>query len=243
MANTTAFEKLHISFNARFGEYGDWLVPSVYSDVDTEYAAIQNGIAAVDLSAFGRISITEASAIDALNSITELDIAMMDENSWAYTAVVTPGREQAKPARVIHTISEYTLLTMPSDTQYVISVLESVNGSCDGIKNISSKTAMLGLYGPKALELVTKILPVDISGIEPGQVMTHKVFMMNLTGIRGSWAGGDGVEIICPSMAAQLAGSSIEKYSGRYNIVPAGMEALTLAIRQSDMPHKPDTLK
>jgi len=60
--------------------------------------------------------------------------------------------------------------------------------------------------------------------------------MIPLTMIRGSWLGGDGVELICPVSAAGLAAGAISKYRDKANITPSGMECLADAMILDGLP-------
>lgn len=73
---------------------------------------------------------------------------------------------------------------------------------------------------------------LDVSGMETQDVCGFDLFMMSLTILRGSWIDGDGVEIICPVGASNLAASAIGKYRDKEDIAAGGMESLKMAIAQ-----------
>jgi glycine cleavage system aminomethyltransferase T len=62
------------------------------------------------------------------------------------------------------------------------------------------------------------------------------VFFMQITAIRGSWLGVDGVEVFAGTGACKIAAGAIEKYHKREHIVPAGMECLEIALTEAAVP-------
>ena len=50
------------------------------------------------------------------------------------------------------------------------------------------------------------------------------------------WLGTDGLELICPAQAGPIAAGAVAKYRHKYNITPAGMDALLAAIANAGTP-------
>lgn len=66
--------------------------------------------------------------------------------------------------------------------------------------------------------------------------MSKSFFMISVTIIRGSWAGVDGIELLCPVSAASLAAGAVAKYRDRENIVSAGADCLNAAMIEASLP-------
>mgnify|MGYP000479040949 CR=1 FL=1 len=98
------------------------------------------------------------------------------------------------------------------------------------VTNVTDKTAMLGLYGPGAIDSVKDILPFDISDLEHGDIRKMSFFMIPFTLMRGSWLNGDGLELICPATAGPLAAGAVAKYRHKKHLTPAGMNSLLAAM-------------
>jgi glycine cleavage system aminomethyltransferase T len=98
------------------------------------------------------------------------------------------------------------------------------------VSDVTDKTAMLGLYGPSAVDSVKDVLPFDISDLEDGDMRQMTFFMISFTLMRGSWLSGDGLELICSATAGPLAASVVAKYRHKRNLTPAGMNSLLSAM-------------
>jgi aminomethyltransferase len=215
MAKVTPFEQVHKKMGANFGEYWGWKMPSDYGDEKFEYGAGREGCAAFDLSCFGRFMVKGDGAED-----------MLQDKLGGGSL---PGEKECvflNGSRVANCEGDFMVLTRPEGR----SVFEEMaaEGDFEGfeIEDIGSKTGMLGLYGPLAVEVLDRIIPLKTGDMSSSEVRCLNLFMIKITIIRGSWTGGDGIELICPSGAAGLAGGAISKYRDREGIVAGGMEAL-----------------
>ena len=215
MLKTTPLKELHIQFDAEFTEYYGYSMPGSYSELSQELAGLRQCSAAFDLCAFSRISVSGDEAEKLIR--TALTHTQMPESeSWSWAS-------RDKKARILNTGNGYMLLIHPQISENVLDKLISHSSSIDAtVTDRTDNTAMLGLYGPDAYETLGKMVPLDISNLKSGGVMSVSFFMMNFTVIRGSWLGADGVELICPVSASKFATQAVEKYQRRQAIIPAG---------------------
>ncbi len=230
MSLSSPFEAVHQRMGANFSEYDGWRLPKDFGDPAAESAAIENGCAAFDLSSFGRIAIKGDGAEQAVGDVVDARTPLPADGQWIWTQPPA-GNERLRIGRVK---GGYLVLTPPAQRQEILAV---VQGSADekqltglSIADLTEKTAMLGVYGPKAAEAVNNILPFDISATEPASIAVMSFFMISITIIRGAWTGGDGIELICPASAAPMAAGAVAKYHERENITPAGMDCLVNAM-------------
>lgn len=237
---SSPFESVHEGMGAVFGEYDGWRLPVSFGDVDVENRALQKDCAVFDLCAFGRLVVKGKGAFELINAVFASDTAGLVDGKWIWSIICDPDGGLVDRVRICRTGDIYMILTSSSKRDKVCRLVDSYAsengiGGVD-IDDVTEKTGMLGLYGPNAYESVKGILPIDISGVENGDVIKKSFFMIPLTMIRGSWLGGDGVELICPVSAAALAAGAIAKYKDKANITPSGMECLADAMVLGGLP-------
>lgn len=215
MLKTTPLESLHKQFNAVFTEYYGYSMPSSFFELSKELNGLRQSSAAFDLCAFSRVTV---SGIDADELIkTAFDQATLPAiDAWYWGS-------PDKKTRILRSSKDYTVLLHPQISENILERMNSIASRLTvTITDKTEKTAMLGIYGPTSFETLGKIVPMDIGNLEQGKVMNVSFFMMSITIVRGSWLGGDGVELICPISASKFATQAIEKYQKRESIVPAG---------------------
>ncbi len=211
---------------ANFAEYDGWRLPKDFGDPVAERAALENGCAAFDLSSFGRIAVKGDGAEQAVGDLVGNQTPLPADGRWVWAGPTAVD----KRLRIGRVKGGYLVVTPPQQHQEVLAAVQSSAKEKQltglSIADLTEKTAMLGIYGPRAAEAVNNILPFDISAIEPASVTVMSFFMISITIIRGAWTGADGIELICPASAAPMAAGAVAKYHARQNITPAGMDCL-----------------
>ena len=229
MPIATPFKAVHAQLGAKFAEYAGWEMPADFGNIEKELTAAKEHCAAYDLSCFGRITLA-GKGKQLLDEVIIEKTAEVFEETWVW-AKIGENNTAVDIVRIGKYNDKYIILTSPEKRKEVFDMLSRLNAESKfALNDVTENTAMLGLYGPSAFEIFKKIPMLDVSGMEIGGVQSFDLFMMSLTIIRGSWAGGDGIEIICPIGASNLAASAIGKYRDKEDIAAGGMESLKQAM-------------
>lgn len=236
MGNPSPFDKVHRFFGANFAEYDGWELPKDYGDPAGEKSALDGGCVAFDLSSFGKIRIKGPGA-EALVDMMLVKGQRPSKGEWQWVSVASGEGGPPEVIRIGRTDGSFILFTKPAGWQMVFSLAEEYAGR-EGAENVkvsdmTAKTGMLGFYGPQALSSIAQLLPFDVSELGEGGISTMSFFMMKIMLIRGSWVGGDGIEVLCPHVACGLAAGAFKKYHTRANIIPGGMECLMAAMAEA----------
>jgi aminomethyltransferase len=234
MPKTSPFEGVHRQLGANFEEYDGWLLPADFGDKAAESRAMQEHCAVVDLSSFGRIMLKGSGLKEALEGCFADRKGSFFEDRWTWGSIETDQGQTL--CRVARLNGDFMLLTPPGQTDAVQSVIETRLGGSASLTNITEKTAMLGLYGPSSFESMRGVLPFSIDELDSGDVSRMSFFMLSFTILRGSWLGGEGLELICPASAGPLAAGAVAKYRHKHNITPAGMTCLRGAMKRMGKP-------
>lgn len=229
---TSPFDSVHRTLDANFSEYAGWELPADFGDPAGEAAALAEHCAVVDLCSFGRILVKGAGAVEAVEAVFSEKSGKILDETWVWVKGDLGGEVIC---RVVRINGEIFVVTQPEQTETVFNALKNAPGGAN-VTNVTEKTAMLGLYGPAAFDSMEDVLPFDIDHLEIGDVDKMSFFMISFTLIRGSWTGGDGLELICPAAAGPMAASAVAKYRHKHNITPAGMECLKASMATAKRP-------
>ena len=228
------FNVVHQQLDANFGVFDGWTLPADFGDTDLELKALSETCAVVDLCSFGRIQISGKLAKETINTLFSTEKGKILPDSWVWAKPV--GYDDETLCRIFRLNSSYTLLTQPDRTEPLGQWVESAAKDGAAVTNVTSKTAMLGLYGPRAFDSMRGVLPFDIDHLDRGDVEKMSFMMMNFTILRGSWLNAEGLELICPAAAGPLAAGAVAKYRHKHNITPAGMNCLQVAMAETKQP-------
>jgi len=228
------FNNVHQQLGASFSNFDGWSLPADFGDTHLETEALSTRCAVVDLCSFGRIQISGKSAKETINRLFSTEKSIIAPDSWVWAKPVDHDPDTL--CRIFRLNGGYTILTQPAQTDSICQWLASAAGEGVSVTNVTEKTAMLGLYGPKAFESMRGVLPFDIDHLEKGDAEKMSFMMLSFTLLRGSWLNGDGLELICPAAAGPLAAGAVAKYRHKHNITPAGMNCLRDAMAQTQSP-------
>lgn len=228
------FDIVHQQLGANFSSYDGWQMPSDYGDPPLEVQALTESCAVLDLCSFGRIQVNGKNAKETINKVISTEKGTILTERWKWAKTTDSNHDFL--CRVFRLNGNYIILTKPSQTNDFIQMLSVVSNDDTAIIDLTDKTAMLGLYGPKAFESIQGVLPFDISHLDVNDAERMSFMMMSFTILRGSWLNGDGLELICPVAAGPLIAGAVAKYRHKHNITPAGMDTLICAMQQANQP-------
>ncbi|HDS84468.1 MAG TPA: hypothetical protein ENN97_04650 [Phycisphaerales bacterium] len=229
MAKISPFNTVHKQLGARFDEFDGWTLPADFGDASVETDALRSHCAVVDLSSFGRLSLSGSDAATCANTL--LEKGKLFDQRWKWATLSQTGINL--PCRLGRLNGEVFVFTPPGTAEGAAEALGRYAQSAGhnvSVTDVTDKTAMLGLYGPAAVNSVKDVLPFDISDLEDGDIRRMTFFMISFTLMRGSWLAGDGLELICPATAGPLAAGVVAKYRHKKNLTPAGMNSLLSAM-------------
>jgi aminomethyltransferase len=134
----------------------------------------------------------------------------------------------------------WILVCNASNREKLVSHFNEVRKSFDvDFSDQTEATAMAALQGPKVIERLADVLPVDLRNLKRYHFETSSFMgMIKFTVFRSGYTGEDGVEIILPakmaSMAMKMLGGSLSKEEG--SIMPAGLGARDTLRLEAGMP-------
>ena len=241
MPKRSPFEPVNRQLGANFHTYGGWQLVSDYGDPVAESQGLYECCAAFDVSSFGRISIKGTDSKALVERLTANNLRHLADGRWTWAIVCDDNGHVVDIVRLSSINSTYTVFTYPATREKMLMLLRetAVRYGLEKVQidDTTEITGMLGIYGPKAFEIVASILPFDLSGVTAGQMVTISVFMMPISILRGSWLGLDGIELICPASAGTLAAGAVARYHKKKNILPAGMDCLEAAFVEASLPY------
>src|SRR5688572_7815731 len=112
----TALSALHAARGAQLREYQGWEIPAVYSSLQQEYTAIQEGVGLLDLSWRSRLLITGRDRRTWLHGQVTQEINGLADGQGNYATVLTPQGRMVADMRV-YALPDALLLDVPTATE------------------------------------------------------------------------------------------------------------------------------
>ena len=202
-------------------------MPLEYSSATKEHDYVRRSAGLFDVSHMGEL---EVKGVDAFNFIQYLitnDISNLKENEIIYSPMCYENGMTVDDLLVYMIEDNNYLLVINAgniDKDYDWVKKQSEKFEVD-VNNISDKIGQLAIQGPKAEEILSKIVDIDLSDIEFYKFKKDvKICGENCIVSRTGYTGEDGFEIYCSSDVSENIWNSILEI-GKDDISPAGLGA------------------
>lgn len=221
MKRTPLYET-HVDAGATMVPFAGWEMPVSYAGTIAEVAAVRSSAGLFDVSHMGEVSVTGDGAFNFVQSVTTNDAAKLSPGKAQYSLLLNEG------GGVIDDIIVYCL----ASTAYLIVLnagckdkdwdwlqMEASQKANVAVQDVSDKTALIAVQGPKAVEIVARLTGQnELSNLKRFQ------FARGGNGLiysRTGYTGDDGFEIFCDSSDAPDLWHKLTEAGA----VPAGLGA------------------
>lgn len=197
MKNTPFTEK-HIALGAKMAEFAGYNMPISYSGINDEHAAVRNNAGIFDVSHMGEFILKGPKALDLIQRVTTNDASKLTPGKAQYSCL--PNEEGGiVDDLIVYCLEEnasYMLVVNASNIEKDWNWISSKNTEDVEMHNISDKTGLLAIQGPKAVEYMQELTDVDLINLKyytfaKGKFAGVDNVLISATGYTGS----GGIEI------------------------------------------------
>ncbi len=175
-------------------EFAGYNMPIEYSGINDEHMTVRTGVGVFDVSHMGEIWVKGAKALDFLQKMTSNDVSKLSIGQAQYSCFPNGKGGIVDDVLVYHFEPEkYMLVVNASNVEKDWNWLVKNNTEGAELENASEHTAQLAIQGPKAVEVLQKLTPVNLSDVPyyhftVGEFAGVKNVILSNTGYTG--AGG-----------------------------------------------------
>lgn len=237
----TPFYDFHLQAGGRMVDFAGWEMPVMYKSISEEHAQCRNSGAIFDVSHMGRLSFTGKDAMALLDRVLTRKISDMKVGQSRYSLICNEQGGVMDDVIVSKDVKNWMLVCNASNRDKVhrhfIAVRRKLDLDCDMIDQTMA-TAMVALQGPKVIDRIAGILPVDVKGLKRYHFDSANLMLFKVHVYRSGYTGEDGVEIVLPAKAASMAIKLIAGGLNKENatIAPAGLGARDTLRTEAGMP-------
>lgn len=206
MAKKTPLYDKHVALNGSIIEYAGWELPGSYTSLEDEHEAVRERAGMFDVSHMGEIWVEGKEAEKFVNYLITTDITPLEDNHIQYTFMCNErGGVVDDLLTYKYNKEKYLLVVNAANVDKDFAWIEKHAKDFDvEVRNASPETAQVAVQGPKAQEVMQKIVDCDLDEI------TYYTFK-------------DGVKVAgCPSLVSRTGYTGedgFEIYSDNESIV------------------------
>ncbi|MCD0486816.1 glycine cleavage system aminomethyltransferase GcvT [Pedobacter sp. MC2016-14] len=226
MKNTALTDK-HISLGAKMVPFAGYNMPVQYEGINIEHATVRNGVGVFDVSHMGEFILKGEKALDLIQRVTSNDASKLYDGKVQYSCL--PNEDGGiVDDLLVYKINDltYMLVVNASNIDKDWNWIQKYNTEDVEMHNISDKTSLLAIQGPKAADALQSLTEIDLAGMEyytfvKGRFAGFDNVVVSATG----YTGAGGFEIYCENEQVDAIWNAIFEAGKAYNIKPIGLAA------------------
>ncbi len=207
--------------------FAGYNMPVRYSSDLEEHMAVRDGVGVFDVSHMGEFILKGPKALDLIQSVTSNDASKMEDWQAQYSCL--PNEDGGVVDDLIvyrYNQEEYILVVNASNIEKDWNWISDRNTHGVEMRNISDMYSLLAVQGPKAIEVLQKITPLELSEIgyynfRVGEMGGIPHVMISATGYTGS----GGFELYVKNEEVEKLWNAVFEAGAEHNIKPIGLGA------------------
>ena len=224
---TTPFTEKHIALGAKMHEFAGYNMPIEYSGIIDEHLIVCQAVGVFDVSHMGEFWVKGPKALPFLQKVTSNDVSALVPGKVQYTCFPNETGGIVDDLLVYQYEPEkYLLVVNAANIEKDWNWCVSHNTEGAELENASDRMAQLAVQGPKAIQALQKLTPIDLSAI-PYYHFTHGEFagepdvIISNTG----YTGAGGFELYFYPEAAMKIWDTVFEAGAEFGIKPVGLGA------------------
>ncbi|MFI5141367.1 MAG: glycine cleavage system aminomethyltransferase GcvT [Bacteroidia bacterium] len=222
-----ALQDKHISLGAKMIEFAGYNMPVSYSGLIDEHATVRNAVGVFDVSHMGEFILKGDNALDLIQRVTSNDASVLTDGKAQYSCLPN-GKGGIVDDLLVYRIDEktYMLVVNASNIDKDWNWVSSHNSKGVDMKNISDRTSLLAVQGPKAMDTLQKLTSVKLADI-PYYSFTKGTFCGcdNAVISNTGYTGAGGFEIYFDNEHANKIWDAVFEAGKEFGIKPIGLGA------------------
>jgi aminomethyltransferase len=234
MIKNTPLTEKHIALGAKMAAFAGYNMPISYSSIKEEHFAVRERVGVFDVSHMGEFIVRGKEALALVQKVTSNDASKLAVGDIQYSCF--PNAEGGiVDDLLVYRLPEnmcsegeqaFMLVVNASNIDKDWEWVNSQNTFDTKIINISEKTALIAVQGPKVVTALQTLTEVNLSNIEyyhfeKGTFASVENVLISATG----YTGAGGFELYCNNEDAEKIWDAVFAASAEFDPKPAGLGA------------------
>ena len=223
----TALTQTHIALGAKMVPFAGYNMPVQYAGINVEHETVRKSVGVFDVSHMGEFILKGEGALGLIQKVTSNDASKLYDGKVQYSCL--PNEQGGiVDDLLVYRIDEktYMLVVNASNIQKDWDWISKYNTYGVDMKDISDRTSLLAVQGPKAAQALQSLTEVDLSAMKyytfvKGKFAGIDNVLISATG----YTGAGGFEIYFDNEHADAIWKAIFEAGAPFGIQPIGLGA------------------
>lgn len=227
MSKRTPLYEEHLALGARMTDFAGWEMPVSYpAGPLAEHARVREALGLFDLSHMGQVAISGRDALPFLQRLATANIARIGEGEAGYAPLCYADGGLVDDTFIYHLPGLYLVVVNAANTEKDLRWFDYQRGSFEvTIDDLSQRTCMLALQGPRAQEALQPLTPLPLDELGYHKVAESQIAGAEATIGRTGYTGEDGFEIYVRAEDGVQVWRSLLAAGEPLGILPIGLAA------------------
>ena len=229
MKNTPFTEK-HIALGAKMAPFGGFNMPISYTSISDEHLCVRSNAGVFDVSHMGEFMVKGEGALELIHRITTNDASKLTDGKAQYSCFPN-GNGGIVDDLLVYCVEQnktYMLVVNASNIDKDWAWVTANNTNGVELHNISDRTGLLAVQGPKATEYMQTLTDMDITSLKyytfcKGTFAGVDNVIVSYTGYTG--AGGVEIYFEDTNGNAETIWNAVFGAGGPHGMKPIGLAA------------------
>lgn len=224
-AERTPLYQEHVALHAQMTNFGGWSMPLQYTSIRDEHQAVRRAAGIFDLSHMGEIRVRGSGALALVQRVVARDVSRLKPGRAQYTVLCNEAGGIIDDLLVYAEENGYLLVVNAGNQDRDFEWVRGRAGSDSEVSNIGRETALIGVQGPLAVEIVERLAGQDLKAIRYYAFIDGAVAGIQARLSRTGYTGEDGFEIFCAPGDAGSVWKALLEAGREQGLKPAGLGA------------------
>lgn len=221
----TPLTAIHEAGGARMVPFAGFRMPVQYSGIIPEHRAVRTSVGIFDLSHMGEFEVRGPGMLDFLEWVTTNDVGSLQTYQCQYSLLMNDAGGIVDDLVIYHLPEGAMLVVNAANIDKDFAWLQKHCPPGVQLTNRSDEIALIAIQGPKAVDVVTRLVDCDLDEIAyyhaaEGTVGGHRIIFS-----RTGYTGEDGFEIYVPNELAESCWQAAMEVGEEFGIMPIGLGA------------------
>jgi aminomethyltransferase len=230
----TALTNIHQKLGAKMVPFAGYLMPVSYEGINAEHETVRNTVGVFDVSHMGEFILKGPDALDLIQRVTSNDASKLHEGKVQYSClpnetggIVDDLLVYCLPKQMNEGHQDaYMLVVNASNIEKDWNWIQKFNTKSVEMHNISDKTSLLAVQGPKAVDVLQPLTDMNLRAMEyytfsKGKFAGADNVLVSATG----YTGAGGFEVYFDNSVAEQIWNKIFESGKPFGIKPIGLGA------------------
>jgi len=225
----TPLNQWHRDHGAKMVDFGGWDMPIQFGGILAEHQAVRERAGLFDVSHMGEVAVRGGDALAFIQHLITNDAGGLEIGQAQYTVMVNDDGGVIDDLLVYRLEDDDYLLvinaaTTPKDVAWIEQRARDFGGALT-VENESDRWAQLALQGPRAEQILARLVPLDLAGVGYYRATFSEFDGARALVSRTGYTGEDGFEVYLPPALAPTLADAILAAGADDGVVPVGLGA------------------